>query len=167
MSKLRRYYSDGNIYFVTAVTANRQKILTLHIDKLLKSIDKYIIEMKFNLIAFVILPEHFHMVIDPKSNNLSDIMRNIKLSFSKQLRNANRTYSGIVWQRRFWDHQIRNQDDMNRHIDYIHYNPVKHGLVKDPFVWKQSSINQYLANGFYPRDWGIKEIDFSNTAFGE
>ena len=59
----------------------------------------------------------------------------------------------IIWQRRFWEHQIRNQQDFNRHCDYIHYNPVKHGLVKDPKKWDYSTIHRFIKNGIYSENW--------------
>ena len=61
---------------------------------------------------------------------------------------------GSIWQRRFWEHQIRDQKDYNAHVDYIHYNPVKHGLAKAPKDWKYSSFSQYVKDGFYDREWG-------------
>ena len=118
------------------------------------SIDKCEIEMDFIIIAFIAMPDHLHMIIDPKENNLSSIMQKIKLSFSKKYRFEKGKTTGNVWQSRFWDHLIRNQEDLNRHIDYIHYNPVKHGFTKSPFDWPESSIHEYYKNGHYDREWG-------------
>jgi len=75
--------------------------------------------------------------------------------------------SGRVWQNRFWDHIIRNQEDLNRHIDYIHFNPVKHGFVKSPFDWSHSSIHKYHAEGFYTRGWGLIDTLKFKGEFGE
>jgi putative transposase len=61
---------------------------------------------------------------------------------------------GMIWQRRFWEHLIRDEKDFNRHCDYIHYNPVKHGLIDDPKKWECSSILQFIEEGLYPQDWG-------------
>jgi putative transposase len=61
---------------------------------------------------------------------------------------------GSIWQRRFWEHQIRDPKDYNAHVDYIHYNPVKHGLAKAPKDWKYSSFSRYVKDGFYDREWG-------------
>jgi putative transposase len=58
------------------------------------------------------------------------------------------------WQRRFWEHQIRNDLDFERHVDYIHYNPVKHGLVTQVSQWPYSTFHRYVNHGVYPRDWG-------------
>ena len=69
------------------------------------------------------------------------------------------------WQRRYWEHLIRDDEDWNRHRDYIHYNPVKHGLAAAAIDWPHSSFRRYVAQGFYPRDWG--EIKESRGDFGE
>jgi putative transposase len=74
--------------------------------------------------------------------------------------------SGRVWQNRFWDHIIRDEKDWNCHVEYIHYNPVRHGLVTSPFEWKQSSIHEFYKRGFYARDWGASEIVITSN-FGE
>jgi putative transposase len=123
--------------------------------------------MKFALIAFAILPDHMHLIIDPKNNNLSSIVQKIKLSFSKKLRYRMKTYGGNIWQKRFWDHIIRNQDDLNSHLDYIHYNPVKHGFANNPLEWEFSSIQNYYEKGYYSMDWGTKEDVIINGDFGE
>lgn len=157
MSKLLRYYNGENVYFVTAVTKNREKILTEHQNLFEDSVKKYKEKLKFSLIASVILPDHFHMIIDPKHGNLSMIIQKLKLSFSKKFRYISGDERGHIWQSRFWDHIIRDQIDMNNHIDYIHYNPVKHGYVMSPFNWGPSSIHEYYKRGYYTRDWGVSE----------
>jgi len=123
-------------------------------------------QMPFDISAYVILPDHFHAVIDCQGHDLSEIMRKIKLSFSKQYRFRIETDHGVVWQKRFWDHIIRDQNDLNRHIDYIHYNPVKHGLVDSPSNWKYSSIHAYYEEGFYDKAWGKREMEYAGD-FGE
>ncbi len=94
-------------------------------------------------------------------------MHDLKLSFGAYFRKENNLYSGRVWQSRFWDHIIRDQQDYNNHIDYIHYNPVKHNYTMSPFEWDYSSIHEYKRSGYYQRDWGkIKMINFEGD-FGE
>jgi putative transposase len=118
-----------------------------------------------DLFAWVILPDHFHCIIDCRDKNISNIMHNFKITFSRNYRDM---YApGKVWQDRFWDHIMRNQEDMNRHLDYIHYNPVKHGLVNDPFLYENSSLKKFYQNGYYQRDWGIKEEVEFKRGFGE
>ena len=146
MTDIRRYYREGYIYFLTGVTHERNPILIKEIDIFLESIKKMKEQLPFKLIAWVFLPDHFHIIIDPKESNCSDIIHGIKLSFSSRYRKKHDMRSGILWQRRFWDHVIRNEKDMAKHINYIHFNPVKHGLVKDPFEYSWSSIHQFYKN---------------------
>jgi len=132
-----------------------------------ESINSYQEKDGFDLISWVILPDHMHLLVNPKKNNLSLLMRRIKLSFSTRYRRVCQIKSGRVWQYRFWDHIIRDQNDMNHHFDYIHYNPVKHGYVKSPFDWVYSSIHEYKEKGIYQDDWGVKNEIIFNGRFGE
>jgi putative transposase len=75
--------------------------------------------------------------------------------------------SGQVWQNRFWDHILSDQEDLNRHIDYIHYNPVKHGLTDDPLEWEHSSFRVYRSRGFYSDGWGVTDDPTDGRATGE
>ena len=98
----------------------------------------------------------------------------IKSTFSRQIPkgepcNESRKKKGErgIWQRRYWEHLIRDDLDYERHIDYIHYNPVKHGYVKKAADWKYSSIHRYIANGVINRDWGFAEESAGVSGFGE
>ena len=73
-----------------------------------------------------------------------------------EMRNASRERRGevAVWQRRFWEHSLRDEEDLNRHIEYIHYNPVKHGLVKRAADWPWSSFHRYVRKGIVNPGWG-------------
>jgi putative transposase len=155
------------VYFVTAVTHERAEILRDNADILWNSIVKIRNAEKFDLIAWAMMPDHFHMIIDCNASSLSKIMQRIKLSFAYQYRRRMAMYRGQVWQSRFWDHAIRDQKDMNRHIDYVHYNPVKHHIASSPFEWKHSSIHEYLENGYYSDDWGVRETLNMEGEFGE
>jgi len=169
MSKLLRYYSGDNIYFVTVVTHERENLLIEHHSLFWDSVIKYDRELRFSLLAHVVLPDHFHFMINPGGNNLSLILQKIKLSFSnsKKIRFLSHSRSGRIWQSRFWDHIIRDQNDLNRHIDYIHYNPVKHGLVKSPFDWEYSSLHKFFREGYYPKDWAFTGTLSFEGNFGE
>ena len=94
-------------------------------------------------------------------------MKEFKLKFSGLYRSRHHLNSGRIWQYRFWDHIIRNQDDMNRHIDYIHYNPVKHGLTDDPSKYEHSSISKFRKSGYYENDWGVQHMIDLKGEFGE
>ena len=94
-------------------------------------------------IAWALLPDHFHLLIDPKGNDLSVLMKKVKLSFSANYRKFKSIKSGKIWQNRFWDHIIRNEEDYNNHLNYIHYNPVEAGLVTRPEDYLYSSARDY------------------------
>ena len=166
MSKLRRYHRDGDFCFVTSVTYQRRPILIEHAELLLKAILNTQDRVSFGMIAHVIMPDHFHLLIEVGRNDLSGIMQRVKQSFSMNYRK----FSGIagrVWQLRFWDHIIRDENDFNNHVDYIHYNPVKHGLTANPFDYLYSSIHEYARAGVYQSDWGAKEPDSLMGDYGE
>ncbi|MCX6827888.1 MAG: transposase [candidate division Zixibacteria bacterium] len=167
MTNIRRYFRSGNVYFLTHVTYKRRPILVFHFDDLWNAIQSVKNEYDFNILAWCVLPDHFHILVDPINSQTSGIMRRIKLSFSAKYRRSIANKSGRVWQYRFWDHQIRNQQDLNHHIDYIHYNPVKHALAKSPAEYKLSSFNEYQIKGYYPENWGGIETIDNDGQFGE
>jgi putative transposase len=72
-----------------------------------------------------------------------------------------------IWQRRYWEHQIRDEDDFARHVDYIHFNPVKHGYVNSPCDWEQSSIHRFIREGVLPANWGAGFADAEDMQWGE
>lgn len=149
------------------VTFNRIPVLIENIDLFHKSIARVNGKTPFELISWVVLPDHCHMVINPQGNDLSSIVQRIKMSFGELFRRRRGLKSGRVWQNRFWDHIIRNQADMNKHIDYIHFNPVKHGLTRDPFEYEHSSLRRYFKEGYYQRDWGVREKLSFEGNYGE
>lgn len=78
-----------------------------------------------------------------------------------------RHHENTIWQRRFWEHQIRGDEDFHRHLNYIHYNPVKHGLVANPIDWPYSTFHRYVKQGLYPSNWG-ENLSFPlNISYGE
>ena len=174
MSNIRRYDSSGKPYFITSVTYKRQAILGGYEALLYRSFVRARDKFGFDLIAWVIIPDHFHLLMDARSIEISRILHWIKQSFSMNYRKANRQPAGgltnkagqgRVWQYRFWDHIIRDEIDFNRHLDYIHYNPVKHEIVGKPFDYRFSSIHQYRE--YYQDDWGVKEPVKIEGDFGE
>jgi len=166
MSILKRISDPRTIYFITNVTYERKPILREHSDLLRKSIHNIQDRFDIDLHAWVILPDHFHLIIDAKGHDISNLMQRIKMSFIALYHKHLGLKSGRVWQHRFWDHIIRDQEDWNRHVDYIHYNPVKHGFAQSPFEWKYSSIHKFHKDGMYGGDWGEKSILF-DCDFGE
>ena len=165
MSKLFRYHRLEDICFVTSVTLNREKVLFDNATLLEESFEQLSKRYGFEIVAYSILPEHFHALVNCNGNDLATIMQKVKLSFSKRYRNNAEIKKGQIWQRRYWDHIIRNESDFNTHIDYIHYNPVKHNLVMRPFEWEFSSIHEYKK--MYQDDWGIKNKLQFDEDFGE
>ena len=179
MPEYQRYYIHGGTYFFTVVTYQRRCIFKEESSiELLNNCFKDVIEIcNFNIVAIVILPDHIHTIwtLPENDSDFSTRWKLIKSSFSKQYKETvtkhlpdslvRKGESG-VWQRRFWEHLIRNQEDFNRHCDYIHYNPVKHGFVKKPSDWKFSSFDEFFKQGFYEENWGgnidkkIIEMDF-------
>ncbi|MCP4567201.1 MAG: transposase [FCB group bacterium] len=156
----------GHAYFITNVTYLRKRILLDHVDMLMQSFKDIEHRCRYDKIAWVILPDHFHVIIDPLEQDISNILQRVKMSFGSLYRKHVHIKSGRIWQHHFWDHIIRNNDDMNRHIDYIHYNPVKHGYVEKPFDWEYSSIQSF--DGCYQPDWGMREqFKYDDGQFGE
>ncbi len=108
-------------------------------------------ETSFQMLGYVILDDHFHWLIKPKGADISKIMQSVKLRFTRRLGAEKPKHS---WQKRFWDHVIRDENDFQRHLDYIHYNPVKHGFAAAPADYEFSSFGFYLANDKYVINWG-------------
>ncbi len=120
------------------------------------------IDTPFTIDAIVILPEHLHAVwtLPAGDNDFALRWRLIKTTFSRNLphverRSASRVAKGErgIWQRRYWEHLIRDEEDFARHVDYIHFNPVKHHRVKNVSDWPHSSFHRYVQDGILPMDW--------------
>jgi putative transposase len=155
----------GHPYFITAVTYHRARLLVDHGDLLLQAMEEISHRCQCTHSSWVILPDHFHAIIDPEGNDISNLLQRVKMSFGVLLRKRWGTVSGRVWQSRFWDHAIRDDNDMRRHIDYIHYNPVKHGYVMRPFDWQYSSIHEFRS--YYSEDWGERAPVQGDREYGE
>ena len=172
----RRAKTPGATYFFTVVTYNRHKILCApeNVNLLRNSFQQVMQEYPFKIDAFVLLPEHLHCIwtLPQEDADFSNRWRLVKNYFSRQCRDqyqgrvsVSRQQKGekAIWQRRFWEHQIRDELDFAQHVDYIHYNPVHHGLVNAPKDWQYSSFHRYVRDGIYPIDWGESEsINFSS-----
>ena len=163
----RRAQIKGGTYFFTVVTYNRRKFLCQpsSIERLRASIGTVMKTYPFKIDAIVILPDHIHCIwtLPAGDHDFSTRWRLIKSRFTQAIKaNFNEIVSPsrrqkqeqAVWQRRFWEHLIRDERDFNHHIDYIHFNPVKHGLVKAPKDWRYSSFYRYVQAGWYDEDWG-------------
>jgi putative transposase len=149
----RRIYREGGKYFFTVVTSDRWPCFE-HVGRvraLGNALRRVRATHPFETVAIVVLPDHLHCIWKLPSGDLDFSLRwqLVKKKFANSLQTRRR-----IWQPRFWEHLIRNEDDMDRHMDYIHYNPVKHGLAATPAEWPHSSFRHQVRIGAYPLDWG-------------
>jgi putative transposase len=162
MSNYHRTRLAGGCYFFTVVTLNRAPIFNSEdrVEVLRQAIRKVMANHPFEIDAMVILPEHLHCIwrLPEGDADFSSRWREIKKAASRQLgTSTNARNERNVWQRRFWEHAIRDEDDWRKHLDYIHYNPVKHGLAHSPAAWPWSSFNRAVSKGWYEPSWGTNE----------
>jgi len=154
----RRNYVPGGTYFFTLTLRNRSsRLLTDNIDSLRQAFNTVKIQHPFIMKAFVVLPEHLHVIWQLPDDDMDYPVRwkKIKTLFSKQVQ-TNHNESGI-WQKRFWEHTIRDERDYENHVNYIHYNPIKHGYVHELKDWPYSSFHHYVQIGHLPANWGYTE----------
>lgn len=161
MSNYHRAYTPGGSYFFTVVTLNRAPIFINEerVEILRQAFRKVMETLPFQIDAMVVLPEHLHCIWQMPDGDVdySSRWREIKKAASRQISTAtNKRNERMVWQRRFWEHAIRDEDDWRRHVDYIHYNPVKHGLVNQPSDWPWSSFRNAVNKGWYQASWGAE-----------
>jgi putative transposase len=155
---IRRYSVPNAIIFVTQVVADRTPVFSHpeHVALLRAMLHKTKEHHPFVMLAYVFLPDHFHLLLRPTSEStITTIMHSLKPNFTKRYKAA----LGVVgsmrfWQPRFWDHIIRDEEDLHRHLDYIHYNPVRHGLIDRPEAWPHSSFAVWKERGAYADGWG-------------
>jgi putative transposase len=162
MSDYRRVFIPGGVFFFTVVTHERVPFFTTEerVEVLRGAFRKVRASHPFWIDAMVVLPDHIHCIwrLPEGDGDYSSRWREIKKAASKAIdTRTNQHHERPVWQRRFWEHAIRDQQDWRNHMDYIHYNPVKHGLVKRPIDWPWSSFRRAVARGWYEEDWGMNE----------
>ena len=175
MVRYRRNRVAGGTYFLTVTLRDRRStLLTDHV-QLLRNAFRYVWQSRpFTLDAVVILPEHLHLLMSLPADDAdySGRILAIKTRFTRNLRGSAAAASGLSfsrspWQTRFWEHTIRDEDDLRRHVDYIHYNPVKHGVVQRVVDWPWSSFHRYVKQGILPEDWGGGGAMDDEGTFGE
>ena len=159
---IRAFIPGGTFFFTVALLERRRSLLTDHIDKLRSAVVEVRKKRPFTIDAIVVLPEHLHSIwtLPEGDGDFSSRWHGIKWRFSRGIptgerlspRRVRKGERGI-WQRRFWEHAIRDETDFSRHVDYIHYNPVKHGHVKNTADWPYSSFHRFVKEGVYPADW--------------
>jgi putative transposase len=180
LMRYRRAKTPAATYFFTLVTYQRQHLF--HHPDCIQALRQAFFKVKqnhpFTIDAIVVLPDHLHCIwtLPPEDHNFSMRWRLIKSEFTRscpvQFRRTpsitrQRKREQAVWQRRFWEHQLRDEDDFVRHCDYIHYNPVSHGLVKAPRDWIYSSFHRAVHWGWYTEDWGSDGAMEGLTVLGE
>jgi putative transposase len=175
MPRYRRFNIEGGTFFFTVTLADRcSDLLVRHIDRLRDIYCAVQKQRPFESIAICILPDHLHAIwsLPPGDADFARRWNLIKGGFSRGLPAASRSASKTakrekgIWQRRYWEHAIRDDADFERHVDYIHFNPVKHGLVSRVRDWPHSSFHQYVKRGDLPLDWGGDARDLIGS-FGE
>ncbi len=175
---IRAYVPGGTYFFTVNLLERKRRLLVEHIDALRNAFRIVKQQRPFRIDAIVILPDHLHSTawkqevgqrrerlpsiwtMPPDDCDYSTRWRLIKSAFSGTIEPVERlsrrrqvkSERGI-WQRRFWEHAIRDQDDFDRHLDYIHYNPVKHGWVEKVSEWPHSSFHRFVRLGFYTENW--------------
>ncbi len=167
MPDYRRNRVAGGTYFFTLALADRHSdLLVQNVAALRASVARARALYPFSIDAWVVLPEHLHAIwtLPDGDADFSTRWTLIKRGFSARIakgesRSASRVAKGErgIWQRRFWEHTVRDEADFVRHVNYVHFNPVKHGLVETAKDWPFSSFRRAVARGDYPMNWGERE----------
>jgi putative transposase len=175
MSRYIRSYVPGATYFFTVNLADRSSdLLVREIGKLRSAYADVQRRHPFHTLAICVLPEHLHALWRLPDDDADFALRwqQIKRHFSTQVDAPVTAGASLaakrekgVWQRRYWEHQVRDETDFARHVDYIHYNPVKHGHVRQVKDWPHSSFHQWAARGDVPEAWGL--VEAPDGRFGE
>jgi len=186
MPNYTRAFVPGGTFFFTVVTYRRRPVFNnARARALLRSaIECVQTRRPFSLDAIVLLPDHLHCIwtLPPDDTDFSTRWRKLKEEFTRRLlaeggtearATSGQRRKGMrgVWQQRFWEHTIRDERDFQRHVDYIHYNPVKHGLAHCPHLWRWSSFRDWVTKEVYDLDWccdcrrrAISVPDFEDVA---
>lgn len=180
MTEYRRLRLPNHPVFITIVTFNRNPILISNINLLRESFKMAKLKHNFEIFASAIMPDHIHLILNVEStDSYSSIISYIKAYFSRNVNESELlnikqklTPSKIkkrkkgVWQRRFFEHTIRDEQDLYNHLDYIHYNPVKHGVAKNIKDWDYSSFQKFVKQNWYELNWGssIDTAKFKNLS---
>ena len=176
LTEYRRAWLPGGTWFFTVNLAERRgnRLFVERIDLLRSAFRGVWLRRPFRVEAIVILPDHLHCIwtLPPGDTDFSSRWNSIKGQFSRGIGKGKRISQSRckrgergIWQRRYWEHLIRDDEDFNRHVDYVHWNPVKHAWATRVADWPHSSFHDYVRCGLYPRNWGGKDI--ANIEAGE
>lgn len=177
MLNYRRAWSPGGTWFFTVTLLERRNdpLLVRHVEVLRDAVSRTRIDHPFWIHGWVVLPDHLHCILELPAGDTDFSLRwrLIKARFSRDVPDSQppsavrqRRGERAVWQRRFWEHLIRDEADFNAHMDYIHFNPVKHGLVTKVQDWPYSTFHRLVENGSYPSDWA-GSVDEGAGRYGE
>ena len=168
MPQYRRFYVPGGTYFLTIVTYKCQPLFSHpeNISRLRQAVATVKSEMPFTIVGAVVLPDHLHFVwtLPNGDSNYSKRVGRLKVLFTQSLRGKEALPNNVsisrqkhresnVWHRRFWEHTIRDDQELEAYLNYIHYNPVKNGLVTCPHLWEYSSFHSWVKKEIYSPQW--------------
>ena len=162
--RYRRARIPGGCYFFTVVTHQRCRLFVRdeQVEHLRFACRRVMEKYPFSIDAMVVLPDHLHCIwtLPPGDADFATRWRLIKTYVTKRMSDYGATHliRPTVWQQRYWEHVIRDETDFRAHVDYIHYNPVRHGYVRMPADWAWSSFGLYVRRGVLTDDWGAGEI---------
>lgn len=164
MPDYRRNRVPGGTYFFTVnLLERRSSLLVEHIDLLRTAVKNVRHYKPFHIDAWVVLPDHMHCIwtLPEGDADYSSRWKAIKTAFSRRTPKTERLSAARIakgergiWQRRYWEHTTRSEKDYAAHVDYVHINPLKHGLVRQVKDWPYSTFHRLAEQGFYPQDWG-------------
>ena len=165
MPDYRRAWLPGGTYFFTVNLLQRRgnDLLTRQIGQVRDAVRSVRLRHPFHIHGWVVLPDHLHCVIElpPDDADFAVRWRLIKMEFSKAMPKVERLSRTRktrgergIWQRRYWEHLIRDENDFQAHMDYVHFNPAKHGLVSRVADWPYSTFHKLVELRVYPHDWG-------------
>ena len=173
MPNYRRHRVEGGCYFFTVTLRDRRSdLLVARIDALRNAVRATRAVHPFHIDAWVVLPDHMHCIwtLPPRDLNFPVRWQMIKVRFSRSVpRPGSRPASLIhkretgIWQRRYWEHAIRDDRDFAAHIDYVHFNPVKHRLAAHPADWPFSSFGRCVRLGIYPQGWEVEGAELRDA----
>jgi len=176
MVRYRRNCIQHGTYFFTATLRDRRSMLLVeHVEALREAVRHMLDQRPCTIDAIVVLPDHIHAIwtLPEDDADYAGRWRLLKSGFTHAMvkagiglsRNAKGEYN--LWQRRYWEHTIRDEEDFERHVDYIHFNPVRHGLVDRAIDWPHSSLHRFVRQGLCSSDWAGTEVEPDEKMYGE
>ena len=160
-----QYNHPDDHYFLTLVTRNRTPFFASEDNRsmVVDFLHQGAKEATGELIAWVVMPDHLHCLVRQGKQSFSRWIASFKRRVNREITPRD----GTIWQNRFWEHRVRDNADLWKHIDYIHANPVRAGLVEDPLEYEASSFRLFVERGDYPQDWMCESIEEDGSRFGE